>query len=608
MTTVLLRAAIDATTLANVPTRNFANEPLLSVSSAADYRYAFVFFNRPFPIGVKITKATLRLYQAGNSTGGTRTVTARRIDRAWKESTITSANRPGVTGATASVTKGDGGGNGRVWEFDVTAHLQQISDGAAWYGFRLEGNVATRQYFYARQSSEFHPTLEVVWSDAPAAPSALSPSNGRAVSIARPTLTFDFTDISGDKTMLGYQVQMSSDGAFTAPAYDSGAVAADYPQHEVTFDVLAAATWWWRVRVQDGAGIWSDWSASTSFTRTGKATVEILNPAAAPNDFVSESTPPIIWQVTGTQAAYQVFLTDPLDTTEVLWTTGKVTSSDTSVSIPKKSTPLLSPGGTYNVILHVWDGIAREGTPGDPTYARAARTFTFNLDPTINPVTSLVATSLPPYPHVTLTWERATAPDSFMVTLDGVTIRENLDPADLLVSGTSYALTIPSVTPAVAHAFVVGAVVNGVTSKSNPTATVTASPEGVWLSSLDGAYRVCLTGADGPVTAQASELATVHKPVGAKNPVLITQAVFGREGSVSGFLSGGQPGMADVSLADWLADWTTLTDRRKFPAGTPMMLTLSDTAMRVFIHATVREPAIEFGRDIPVSFDYCELL
>ena len=44
----------------------------------------------------------------------------------------------------------------------------------------------------------------------------------------------------------------------------------------------------WPVRVQNAAGVWSDWSDPVSFTRVNKATLTINNPAASPNNFVND--------------------------------------------------------------------------------------------------------------------------------------------------------------------------------------------------------------------------------------------------------------------------------------------------------------------------------
>lgn len=604
MTTVTQLVASDTQVREIAPTRNYAGLTYLTVSNAGSNRRIFyIYFSRPFPLGATIVSATLKFYQTASATGGSRVLDTRLLAGPYQESKLTWDNRPSSVGATASSgALGDGGGVGREWPVDVTALMQSVSDGAGWYGLSVATTNTTPLSFFSREAAQFQPILEIEWADEPGIPSVLAPSNGRAVSVARPILRFDFSDVSGDTSMAGYQLQMNL-GAEDAvsPDYDSGVVAANVPEHLVTFDVAAAEVWFWRSQTQDAAGLWSGWSDWVSFTRTAKPTLTITNPAVAPDDFVSESTPPISWTATG-QVAYQVFITDPVDTTEVLWTSGKVTSTDNSVTLPDLVTPILSPGGTYSVTVRVWDGVERESTPGDPVFVEASRVFTFDLSVSVTPVSSFTVTGAAPRPEAVLGWTRATAPDSFTILRDGVTVAENLVPADLLVSGTTYEYVDTAAPPRGAgHEWSVLAVVGGVSSDSNPTASLTLSPEGIWLSKPDGSLSL-LIGGDG-FTAEPHEDSTVHSPLGATNPVLITQAIHGRRGHVDGFLRahGDVPG---VSVADWLEMWDTI---RSVP-GQTLNLVLSDTAMKVFIHNALTAPAEEFADSIPIAFDYCELV
>ena len=610
MAAVTQLCASDAQVRQDNPTKNYAGLTYLSTNNGTGvHRRAYLYFNRAAPLGSTIVSATLRLYEYKAATGGSRTLSARRLAAGFKESTITFNNAPGsISGDVYSAAQGNGGGLGRVWEIDVTTLMQLVSDGGDWYGFRIESDNTTDHFLCSSEHALFPPQLVIEWSDAPVQPRILAPSNGRAVSIARPTLRFDFTDVAGDTSMAAYQLQMNL-GAEDAvsPDYDSGVIAANIPEHLVTFDVTAAQVWYWRVKVEDGAGLWSAWSDWVSFTRTAKTAVTITNPAVAPNDFVTEATPPFSWTATG-QVAYQLFITDPADLTEVLWTSGKVTSTDNSVSLPALATPILAPGGSYTVLVRIWDSVARESTPGDPVYIDASRNFTFELDNTVDPVTSFTATAAAGRPEVTLGWQRATAPDSFTIlrrltgATDWTVLAAALDAADYLVSGTTYAYLVLTVPPRTEYEYAVIAVVNGVSSDDNPTDTATTEPLGVWLSDVDGTHSLSIANPDA-VSFDASENSAVHKPLGATNPILITQSVFGREGKVSGFLTEG----VGSTLPEAVAEWETLTTPER--RGETMLLTLSDTSMRVFIYNVVRGALDdEFVDKIPVRFDYCELI
>ncbi len=607
MTTVSQLSASDALVNQENTSKNYAGLTYLALrnDSGSHFRVA-MYFNRPFPIGATIISATLRLHQTAAATGGSRTLTVRRLAASYKESTVSWANIPAVTGATAtSSAQGDGGAVGREWAIDVTALMQEVSDGAPWYGFRIESNNSTRMNVFSREATSFQPTLDVTFGEDPDVPTVLAPSNGRAVSIARPTLRFDFTDLAGDTSMASYQVQMNL-GADdpVSPDYDSGVVAANIPEHLVTFDVDPAEVWHWRVQVEDGAGLWSGWSEWVTFTRTAKPTVTITNPAASPNDFVTESTPPFSWTATG-QVAYQLFITDPDDVTEVLWTSGKVTSTDNTVTLPDLATPILSPGGEYKVVVRVWDSVARESTPGDPVYTDASRDFTFELDNTVDPVSSFTVTASDGAPVNTSGWTRATAPDSYTMlrglTLDSmVAIAANLQAADLLVSGTTYEYVDLTASPRTQYFYSVVAVVGGVSSDDNPTDTVTAEPEGVWLSTLDGEHTLCIDGTI-DVRWEPSEQVAVHRPLEADNPVLITQGGNLRQGSIAGSITPRHPDSQAAAVAEW--DYLTAQEQR----GETLILTLADTSIRVFIYQTLRENADEEFADVPVSFRFCEL-
>lgn len=560
---------------------------------------SYVYFNRPFPIGATIVSAALEITQSQPTTDGTREVNVRPVDESWKLSTINHNNRPNVTATETSETLGNGA-RGRVWSIDVMPQMQEVSDDAPWYGLRVYTDLAGPIHFFDHGSSEFGPRLVVEYTMAPQQPSDLTPSGGGAVSLVRPTLLFGYS--SPDASPLtAIEVQMNEDAAvFTTPDHDSGEVASTLAQYLVPFDIGDGEVWFWRVRVKNASGEWSPWSAAAEFVREGMGTLEITAPGDTPDDVVTDATPPFGWTFSGTQTLYRVQVAD-LATGAVLWDSKTIASTDTSVTYPD-SAPMLQPGGTYRVTVQVTDDAGRVATPGDPTYVSASRDFTFVLSTIAVPTTALVATATPGDPRVALTWARAETPDAWLILRDGVAV-DRIDGPDLLVSGTSYEWTDLGVA-AGQHEWSVAAVINGETDDDAPTDTATVTVKGVWLMTLDGEHAVSLRG-DRP-SVQSQEISEIHLPLGATNPVIITQAVFGRRGDDGGDLV--LAAHDSSTLADETAAWVAITDRELYPRGTPMMLTWSDTPMRVFIFNPYRDSETEFEKSIPVGFEFCELL
>ena len=499
----------------------------------------FLYFRNPAPRGATVTSATIRVFARGASSGS-RTLTASRVGQTWKVRQLNWNNQPTVK--ADSLTKSIGTlADGDAIDIDVTAHVQTMCNGAANYGWRIETSTGTEHVIYGFDSGDLKPTLTVVWSDAPDEPTSLSPSGG-VVATAKPTLQFDYTDVSGNTDLAGVRVQVDAAKNGTDPAFDTGAVAATEPElalnngatfvrtlsvtktasstsltggsfakadvgasitgtgipagatitavgttvYDATSDEYRAttatlsaaattsgtitatitrafagiaedATTWWRVKVQDGGGLWSGWSAWASMKLDSFPTLTITNPPVS--GLITERTPPITWTFTG-QTAWQVRILDNED--KEIYDTGKRNGTTTSHTIPadvlKKGT------GPWRLNVRAWDGIKnRVSSPGYPTFATAWRDTSLTSDATVTAPSTPTVAQVGVTPWIDVTWTRATMPDAWDIYRDGEPVSGgvNVTGADLFVSGTTYKFRDYTADPNVDHTYQVVANVNG---------------------------------------------------------------------------------------------------------------------------------------------------
>jgi hypothetical protein len=294
------------------------------------------------------------------------------------------------------------------------------------------------------------------------------------------------------------------------------------------------STIFWRVRLQDAAGLWSAYSAAVSFKRDIKGTLAITNPPSG-TPTVEDTTPPIIWTFSGeTQAAYQIYVEHITNGAKVTdWNSGKVTSTVTSVTVPAGK--ITSPSTTYNVTVRIWDNKQREATPNDPTYVELARDFTFVPGATTG-TTGLTAVAADPRPQVTLTWQRTTTPDAFNIVRNSKVIQGGIDPTTVFVSGTTYSWVDNSPSPGRVLTYSVQAVVNGIASASNATAPVTVRSSGIWLREPVSGLELCIMGNSDRDFTLGEESAVLQPIAAYANKVAINQSLGGLEGRIEGEL------------------------------------------------------------------------
>jgi hypothetical protein len=595
-TPVTIRNFNDTYVVQGVPAANYCDRTaiLCTAAGVGSEVQGLIWCARPFPLGAQIVSAVLRLYQV-HTEAGSHTVKLQKITTlSWIINQVNWNNKPTSTATgEVSVTLGAGAA-GREWAWDVTAQMQSVADGGTWSGWKIVSTTDEDLWFHSSQAVALKPVLEVEWSDNPNAPTTLSPAGNRAVSLAKPVVRCDFTDVGGNTLLQAIQVQIDAANNFVSGIdFDSGTVTTSVPELDLNTTAYAGlssgSSTWWRVRVQDSAGLWSDWSASAQFQRQTKGTLSITNPSAG---IIEEPTPPIIWSLSGrTQKAWQLFITPSSDNTVIIHNTGKRTNADTSYTLPAG---VIQDDNEYRVHLRVWDTIDREGTPADQAYTYTSQTFEYDYDGTVSPVTSLVATDQSPEPKVLLTWSRSSTPDSFALRRNGVIVAV-LDPADVTTGGTSYAYTDRGVPPRTPITWRVDAVVGGATSATNPTVTKTLQTMGIWLTDTrNGSSVQVLT--DNPGEWTMGETSAVYTPVGASKSIVITQSLRGYEGTITGRIH--------PRTGATIAQQQAILWRIKESPGQDFLLTLSDMALVVVVSNLVPAPLDSPDADKEVSFRF----
>jgi hypothetical protein len=593
------------------------------VTPGAATEYAFIRTNNPIPAGATVTLVRLHMFAVGNW-GGSKTVSVQRVSTKWTDSKLNYNNRPSVTGSIVSVTQSSTA-DGTEWIFDLTAMWQTIVNGAANYGVRLSTSSTTECKFYSYEADQtLRPVWEFQWSDAPDAPTELSPAGGASVTLQKPVLNFNFHDVSGNTAMASCRVQINgtntyssndaSTGGFTNPVFDTGEFATSDPQLDtsLTFpytqvvgttsgsanitgtftsaDVGATITgtgipggttilsqtgsaavmsanasatgsptatitrsWaglsvggsaWWAAQVKDGAGIWSKWSDPATFKRAARGTLTVNSPTGG---VIYDPTQEIIWSLTGaTQTAWQVVVADDANPTKALYDTKRRSGTDTSWTIPKGV--ITSESTNYRITVRTWDDLTRTATPGDLIHTEAVATFTFQASATADPISGL--TLIPRsngQPGMWLQWTRSTAPDFYEVRRDGVVLDTDLNPADLIVSGTTYHYLDPTASPYVSHTWKVTTKVSGAYATSS---SVNGSFDIVttWLEDINYGKLVPIVyrdGSDGLGSFDAPQIGAVLQPLNASRVVRVTQGQAGLQGSCSGVIIDGFGDTAD---------------------------------------------------------------
>ncbi|HKY57657.1 MAG TPA: DNRLRE domain-containing protein [Aeromicrobium sp.] len=527
---------------ATKPSYSYKNPPYPPLQSGVS-RVLIRAATPSLPRGSIITSATLRVNQAGAYTG-TKTMTVRRNDGTWTN-LATWNNKPPLTGPTVSDSHTSSGGD-QWWDFDVTAAVQAFLAGTVRnYGWSLYTDSATRINVNGSSSASQKPHLVIEYEPPAKTPTDLSPQGG-AVSVEKPVLTFD---TEGSTTAIRVQIDAAEDGV--SPDFDSGVVDATagvLDLNDTAYAGLAdGATTSWRAQHQTAAG-WSSWSPWVSFSREDLDTVTLTAPAAT----VADPSPPFAWTFGGTQTAWQA---DLYYRGVIVATSGRVSGTDTSWTPPGyPNNGPVTETGVRSARVRVWDDVVRIATQGAPSYATDSADFDVVFDGTVDPMDTLVESSLNPLPGVLLTGTRAAGiPDEVAILHDGELVAR-LDGGDVFTTSTDFEITDWWLQMGRETEVTVVAIVNGEFADDSPSVTVTARCSGLWLVEPDSGDALVLWGIESGEWGQA-DIASEHQTISGR--VIRRRLSAGRR---SGSLSGDILDIGSVLADDTVAAFETFRD------------------------------------------------
>lgn len=494
------------------------------------------------PRGATVLSAKLQVFTQSNYTG-TRTVRLYKITKKWSHTSVTWSNAPTTGPLLTTVTKSNPQ-VGTPYEFDITSDVQTAVNGATSWGWVMLGQSGTITFCSAEhKTAKYKPRLLVDYALAPDVPTALNPNGEQVVSTARPTLQFSYRDRSSTTALAAIQVQVFDGENWMNTVVDSGEVPTSTAQWTPTVDLAPeGGSFTWRARVKNIHGMWSGWSSVASARRVAKPTLVIESPQAEPNNFVEDKSPSFLWNFSGTQTAYRVIHSNPNNTGQVYLDSGWISSASDGHNLLK---PLTFVNGEARVTIQVRDDQDRAATPGDPAYIEATRVFTYKPSSSITQVTNFTAQADLTPPRVNLTWNRAEAPDSFRIERNGKVIAE-FEPWEINTTGTGYAFTDWNAPCRTELDYRVYPVTDGKSATTSPSANAFLKPVYAWLTDPETGWYLPIASRD-ELNATYAESSAIHQVIGARQSVLIAQSFRGLEGSFSGSLHSGLPGVGDLS-------------------------------------------------------------
>jgi hypothetical protein len=610
MTTKRVTNGMDSYVSSKTPSRNFYTQTNLRVSQGGtNTQYAYLYFNLPFPKGVKIQSATLTLTQAGPMTGA-KTISVTRVNKAFAQNKLNWTNDPGTTGATVAISK-TGTPNATKWVWDLQPMLQLVASGSPWYGIRVTSNAAAQLVFHSMQSPSinYRPVLEITWSDAPDQPDQLQPSGGRVIGLDKPTYSFHYNDPSGEDGIQSVDLQVATTAdllnANNPDVWNVAAQATDSASLDSSTiagapALTAGTTYYWRVRVTDDSGQTSVWSLIESFSFQPKG---VLSATVDGGVNVTSMIPNVDWTLTGqVQKAYQVIVLDRNNLSRKLWDSGKVTTSNTSVSLPIGV--IKTDADLPRFIVRVYDTLNRQTGPGDQVYVEQVIDSVVAYDGTVPPVDAISGVSDPVFPLFNLTWTRSADPDYFLLQrrvqgADAWTYGDTLIVPDDVrdpVTSTKFTFTDDDAAMYQNYDWRILAMTGGKQSDANPVASGSVRRLTTMLVSTDKSKIVALAN---PSRDRSTGDIQDLVPVLDGPPVLFTQYIGGDAGHVEGLLADNfLPGYTGKQQFEWFKSF-------RFTPGIPFKLYVADDTFTVNIYNLEYDKLVDVeGIYYAVSFDW----
>lgn len=531
-----LTGMVAATARQASPDTSFSGVQMIAVGAGTQIK-TYLYWARPFPLGATIQSATLRLKVKSAIDSPGRSVTARMITEPVPFNQITWNNLPTATGTVATASAS---GVPTEVTLNVAPMMQSVSTGTTWHGIELTSTTAID---FEGTGTAGQPSLEITWAGEMSAPTNLRPGGGGVIGSNKPTLTWDAAD------QTAFEIQVDDAVNFGSPTF----VLSTTTGETGSFDLSSAPSFtgfptgvknWWRVRVRNSAGSWSDWSTPAEVTFKPLPTVTITSPSGST---FGNPNPTVAWSVTGgTQAEYRVTMMTISDTeTPYGWDSGRRSGSATSISVPFPAVE----GRDYEFTVTVWDTeTGRIASPGSPVYAEARKTskMTANAALTGTTITDITSTGEgAPVVNVNFTYNGTGTPSAFVLIKDGVSVG-TFTPSAV---GGVYTITDLEAQPNSRVQYSVRPVVGGVLGAAATSQAFTPRTWGIWL--LAEGMDPLLIIDDQEVSDQTESAETVHRVFGGTGYTVIRQAVRGLAGSVSGLIAGGVKDFEDIPVEEW---------------------------------------------------------
>lgn len=568
----------------------------------------YLTFTRPkLPQGSVITSAVLRVHPGPTSGSGTITVNLHKLTEGFDPNSVSWDDLPTVSTLLASVT-------GRTWyasaapmDFAITAEVQNIIDGGAWFGWRLSSSSTDASQFIYSGQSELPMTLTIDYTAPPPAPIDLYPNSNGKVNSSKPTLMWTSPG-SQTSDQLSFQVQVASDANFTTSLYTSNEISSKAASYDLntaspTFTALTnGQSRWWRVRVKNTMGLWSPYSAGAQFTFESAKIVTITAPSGTT---FSDPTPVITWTYSGTQQAYQVLVTAPDGT---IWDSAVLHGTTQTLTLPTGVVRL--EGNVYKVLVRVWANTSILSVPGTPAYDTASKDLTWTPTGAVEPVQLLITPETPLLPARLVRWEYTSGatPSRFYIRRWRNGVQEqvwDLPAAPLREGVTNWYRMVDGLPPGRADVtYTVNTILSTGATSAAILATVKLNHKMPWILSVHDRINRAFCLVNYTVDSGLTEISNVVTPINGA-PYLALQSVGRYNGSMSGIISGaatdGNPTWTSAKMKEHYM-WMRNGNRRVY-------MVWQDQAIEAFIYQmTCDSLGVEGNQtDYAVSFNFVQV-